>query len=113
MGSSGLTPSNLEDSEIHWRIRSEDPIEVMPPPESKMPLSEEERDLIDQWIREGGEYQRHWSFQPLPPPLKYHKPNIPNLQERNDLFIGQGLKDSLLKPSPEADKNHLATPGQL
>ena len=75
----GLTPGNLEDSEIHWRIRSEDPIEVMPPPESKMPLSEEERDLIDQWIKEGGEYQRHWSFQPLPtsievPQTKHSEP---------------------------------------
>ena len=100
----GLTPGNLEDSEIHWRIRSEDPIEVMPPPESKMPLSEEERDLIDQWIREGGEYQKHWSFQPLPTSIEIPQTKHSEARNEIDLFIGQGLKDSPLKPSPEADK---------
>ena len=35
----GLTPGDLEESEIHWRIHSDDPIDVMPPPESKHPLT--------------------------------------------------------------------------
>ena len=38
----GLTPGSLEDSEIHWRIHTDDEIELMPPPESKHPLTEEE-----------------------------------------------------------------------
>ena len=76
----------------------------VPPPESKMPLSEEERDLIDQWIREGGEYQRHWSFQPLPTSIEVPQTKHSEARNEIDLFIGQGLKDSPLKPSPEADK---------
>ena len=28
----GLTPGSLEDSEIHWRIHTDDEIELMPPP---------------------------------------------------------------------------------
>ena len=85
----GLTPGNLEDSEIHWRIRSEDPIDVMPPPESKMPLSPEEKELIDQWIKEGAEYAGHWSFQLLPtsievPPIKH-----PELRNEIHHFIAQ------------------------
>ena len=27
----GLTPGNLEESEIHWRIHSDDAIDVKPP----------------------------------------------------------------------------------
>ena len=50
-GFAGLTPGNLEKSEIHWRIHSDDPIDVMPPPDSKHPLSKTEKELIDRWIR--------------------------------------------------------------
>ena len=39
----GLTPGSVEDSEIHWRIHSDDEIELMPPPESKLPLTEEKK----------------------------------------------------------------------
>ena len=41
----GLTPGSLEDSEIHWRIHTDDEIELMPPPESKHPLTEEEKNF--------------------------------------------------------------------
>ena len=50
----GLTPGNLEESEIHWRIYSDDPIDVMPPPESKHPLTEAEKKMIDQGSRRVG-----------------------------------------------------------
>ena len=53
----GLTPGNLEESEIHWRIYSDDAIDVMPPPESKHPLTEAEKKLIDQWIKRGEIWQ--------------------------------------------------------
>ena len=61
----GLTPGNLEESEIHWRIYSDDAIDVMPPPESKHPLTEAEKKLINQWIKRVGNYNKSWSFQPL------------------------------------------------
>ena len=60
-----LVPGKLKESEIHWRIRSDDASEVMPPPNAKLPLTKAEKDLIDQWITEGGEYRKHWSFEPL------------------------------------------------
>ena len=100
----GLTPGNLEDSEIHWRIRSEDPIDVMPPPESKMPLSPEEKELIDQWIKEGAEYAGHWSFQLLPTTIEVPSTKHPEPRNEIDRFIAQGLDHSPLQPSPEADK---------
>ena len=100
----GLTPGNLEDSEIHWRIHSDDPIDVMPPPESKLPLTEAEKKLIDQWIKEGGKYEKHWSFQPLPKSVKVPKSTHPTPQNEIDHFVSRQLEDSPLNPSEETDK---------
>jgi len=100
----GLTPGSLEDSEIHWRIHTDDEIELMPPPESKHPLTEEEKKLLDQWIMEGGEYEKHWSFQNLPPTIDVPQSNHPNPVNPIDHFIAEGLKDSGLSPSPEVDR---------
>ena len=100
----GLTPGSLEDSEIHWRIHTDDEIELMPPPESKHPLTEEEKKLLDQWIMEGGEYEKHWSFQPLPSSVKAPDSKHPNPRNEIDHFIAEGLKDTPLLPSKEVDK---------
>ena len=48
-----IVPGKLEDSEFHYRIRSDDPEEIMPPPESHAILTAKEKDLLDQWIKEG------------------------------------------------------------
>ncbi len=100
----GLTPGRLEDSEIHWRIYSDDPIDVMPPPESKHPLTEAEKKLIDQWIKEGGKYDKHWSFQPLPESVTVPKSTHPTPQNEIDHFIARQLEGSPLNPSEETDK---------
>jgi hypothetical protein len=103
-GMVGLTPGSLEDSEIHWRIHSDDPIDIMPPPESKLPLSKKEIDLLDRWIREGGKYEKHWSFKPLPKSVSVPKSN--HLKPRNqiDHFIAQKLEEEKLEPSSETDR---------
>ena len=47
----------------------------MPPPESKLELTAEERDILKRWIAEGAEYKPHWSLQPIisPPPPATHQ----------------------------------------
>jgi len=62
----GIKPGNLEESELHWRIHSEDEDEVMPPAKSKRKLSAEEKKILDDWIKQGAPYESHWSFRPLP-----------------------------------------------
>ena len=42
-----------EESEIFFRIHSDDEDELMPPPEIGKPLSEKEKDILEQWIAEG------------------------------------------------------------
>ena len=100
----GLTPGNLEDSEIHWRIHSDDPIDVMPPPESKLPLTETEKKLIDQWIKEGGKYEKHWSFQLLPKSVTVPVSKHPSPRNEIDHFVAQKLDSSALQPTKETDK---------
>ena len=87
----GLTPGSLEDSEIHWRIYSDDAIDVMPPPESKLPLTEPEKKLIDQWIKEGGKYDKHWSFQNLPKSVTVPVSKHPSPRNEIDHFVAQKL----------------------
>ena len=36
----------------------------MPPPEIKKTLSAQQKALLTQWIKEGAEYEPHWSFIP-------------------------------------------------
>lgn len=100
----GLTPGSLEDSEIHWRIYSDDAIDVMPPPESKLPLTEPEKKLIDQWIKEGGKYDKHWSFQNLPKSVTVPVSKHPSPRNEIDHFVAQKLDSSALQPSKETDK---------
>ena len=101
----GLTPGNLEDSEIHWRIRSDDPLDMMPTPESKISLSEEEKDLLDQWIKEGGKYEKHWSFLPLAQSIPLPKTKHPYPGNEIDAFIAEKLESSKLSISEETDRN--------
>ena len=100
----GLTPGSLENSEIHWRIYSDDAIDVMPPPESKLPLTDEEKKLIDQWIKEGGKYEKHWSFQALPKSVDVPESKHPSPNNEIDHFISRLLEKSPLHTSTETDK---------
>ena len=38
----------------------------MPPPESHLTLSADERRLLVRWIEQGADYEPHWAFVPVP-----------------------------------------------
>jgi mono/diheme cytochrome c family protein len=76
-GKKFATPSDLKESEIWDRIHSTDPDTVMPPPSSKLELSEQQKELIRVWIERGATYKaKHWSFESLP--AKIELPSIAN-----------------------------------
>jgi hypothetical protein len=105
---SAIDPGHPELSEMVSRINSSDPDEVMPPPETKKVLTDRQKEILTQWIREGAEYQLHWSF--IPP----RKSPLPNVKQtgwvRNpiDRFILARLEAAGLTPAPEADRRSLA-----
>ena len=90
------------------RIYSDDPEEVMPPPEIKKTLSTQQKALLTQWIKEGAEYEPHWSF--IPPT----RPPVPKVKKQEwvrnpvDSFILARLETDGLTPAAEADRRTLA-----
>jgi Protein of unknown function (DUF1553)/Protein of unknown function (DUF1549)/Concanavalin A-like lectin/glucanases superfamily/Planctomycete cytochrome C len=63
-----IRPGQPEKSLIMERIHSQDEDEMMPPPKSKLgALTPAEIDTLTQWIKEGAEYEAHWSFISLKP----------------------------------------------
>ena len=103
-GYSAVSPGDVEDSELWMRITSDDPDEVMPPPEAKKrPLSADDIDVLARWIAAGAEYEPHWSF--VAPEL----PEVPAVQDeawpRNEIdrFVLAGLEARGVAPSADAD----------
>src|SRR5437868_12428425 len=55
-----------DKSELVTRIFSDDDDVRMPPPDSKLSLTAEQKELLRRWISEGATFTEHWAFQPLP-----------------------------------------------
>jgi hypothetical protein len=102
-GGRPIVPGKPDESELIRRISSQDETEVMPPPHTKNPLSEGQKQILRRWIAQGAEYTSHWAFVP---PRQVPLPPV-RLSEwpRNaiDHFILSRLEAEGLKPSPPAD----------
>jgi hypothetical protein len=102
-GEAVIIPGRPEESKLISRIFAHDADELMPPTETKKPLSEKQRQILRSWILEGAEYQAHWAFLPI------SQAEPPELQEsgttRNaiDQFVQHRFASLKLSPSPEAD----------
>jgi len=103
-GVKGVVPGKLKESEVHWRIHSEDSSEVMPPPESKRSLTPAEIALLDRWIEQGAEYQAHWSFVPLPKPVPVPPVSSDWIRNEIDAFVLTKLQEKGFSPSPETSR---------
>lgn len=103
-----IIPGKPAESELLKRVRSQDEFTQMPPPDSgKAPLTAEQIKLLEQWIKEGAEYEAHWAF--IPP----QKPEVPKVKDFNqvqnpiDAFVLKKLESEGLEPAPTADKRTL------
>jgi len=94
-----IVPGKLSKSEVYHRIISTDPDVMMPPPSSHLSLSDEEKDLIAQWIKQGAQYQPHWSFIP---PVASKLPRLKNKEwpvNEIDHFVLSELEEKDVLPS--------------
>jgi hypothetical protein len=100
-----IVKGNVEESILIKRIFSEDALYQMPPPESNLILTDEEKNTLKKWIEQGAEYKQHWAFTPPA------KPEVPNGGEgcnnEIDHFIRAKLREVGLEPSLPADKERL------
>ena len=106
-GAQALAPGDTEASLIFHAITSDDLDAVMPPPETKNPLTGDEIELLRRWIEEGGHYAGHWAFEPPT------KPDLPQVADEDwgntpiDRFILARLEAQGLSPSVRARKETL------
>ena len=106
-GVASILPGKSKKSKIVERISSLDADFKMPPPESKLSISEYEKALIKKWIDQGAEYKKHWSF------ISPQKPDLPELNDYGwvtneiDYFILEKILDAGMSPSHLAAKEVL------
>ena len=103
-GYTAIQPGDPEGSELVARIHSEDPDFVMPPAGHLKKLTQEQRELLTQWITEGATWTEHWSFQP---PQIAPAPRTPTDNwSRNfiDQHILSKLNNAGIAPAPPAAK---------
>ncbi|GBL25011.1 hypothetical protein EMGBS6_17960 [Opitutia bacterium] len=100
-GDPAITPGHPEKSEVMKRLLTTDADDHMPPAEFHKVLSKAQIALVEQWIKEGAEYQGHWAFQI---PVKPAVPKIPAGGNAIDAFLAQGFAAKGLKPNGEAPK---------
>ena len=102
-GLRAIVPGKPDESELIIRIRETDPDVVMPPPESNHLLSQDQKDLLVQWIAAGAPYQPHWAYVP---PVRNAVPPVRNHDwDSNwiDRFILADLESEGLQPAIDAD----------
>ena len=99
-----IVPKDPAGSELVKRIHSSDPKTLMPPAKSNRRLTAEQKKLLEQWIRDGAPYAKHWAF------VAPQRPAVPAVKRTDwvrtpiDAFVLATLEREGLTPSPEADR---------
>ena len=99
-----VKPGEPESSELVARIATDDPDLVMPPADSGISLSEQEKQILVRWIEQGAPWQRHWAFEA---PQQQELPTVnDSAWPRNgiDRFILSRLESEGLRPTAEANR---------
>jgi hypothetical protein len=102
--SPAIVPGSAEKSQLWKRINHKDAAERMPPTDTGKTLSQQEKQLLRDWINQGAKYAGHWAFEK---PVKTELPKVSNAGwPRSDLdrFVLKKLDEAGLKPSPTADR---------
>lgn len=108
IASKAIIPGDIAQSEMIRRILSSDDDEVMPPASTKKTLTAKQKEILQRWVKEGAEYQPHWSFIA---PTRGELPAVTNagwVRNPIDRFTLARLEAEGLAPAPEADKRTLA-----
>ena len=106
-GQRPIVADKIHRSELVHRILTADQELLMPPPESKLTLSDREKAILLRWIEQGAPYEKHWAFQ------KPEKPELPEVKQKAwpkneiDFFILHRMEQVGFTPSPPAQPEQL------
>ncbi len=98
-----LVPGNSAASLLLSKVSALDPADRMPPPETGKQLTNDQIELLRQWIDEGAAYEVHWSF------IAPDRPAVPVTplpqwgHNEIDAFVLRGLSEEELSPAPRTD----------
>ncbi|MDG2224397.1 MAG: PSD1 and planctomycete cytochrome C domain-containing protein [Rubripirellula sp.] len=100
-GYHAVDPTDPAASDLLSRIvDQEDP---MPPTDAGKPLTDREKNLLQRWIMQGGQYAQHWAFVP---PQKVTK--FEGVADAIDSLVGQRLQREEVEFAPPANRAVLA-----
>ena len=99
-----VVAGDAQKSTLVERIYTDDPDDVMPPPESNLSLNDYEKEILKRWIEQGAEWKTHWSFLPLSDPTLPKVKKESWVQNEIDFFILARLEQAGLAPSEPATK---------
>jgi len=104
LGQAVVVAGKPGESELFRRITHADPTERMPPQESGRMLTPANIETLRGWIEQGGEWGKHWAF--IPPKRPVVPATLGSAWPRGaiDRFIVAKLRESGIRPSPEADR---------
>ena len=106
-GRRAIVPGDALASELVRRITAEDEDDRMPPADQALVMSPAQVSTLKKWIEQGGEYRKHWSFEPP------KKAPLPALEDSGrvvndiDRFVFARLEYEGLMPAPEASRESL------
>jgi len=100
----GIVPGNPSQSELVNRLHTQVEDERMPPADSNLSLSAEEKKLLAQWIKEGAKFEKHWSLLPLPTSVAVPQNSSPWATSTIDRFIEQGFAPREVGPAVAAPR---------
>lgn len=106
-GNTPIVPGNPHKSAVVERVLNQDPELVMPPKESKLELSAEEKAILIKWIEQGANWKEHWAYIV---PAKAELPQVKNQtwpKNEIDFFVLKKLESLGLQPSEEAARETL------
>ena len=103
-GNVAIRPGQPADSELIRRIDAADLDVVMPPPETKKPLTAEQRALLRRWIEAGAAYTEHWAYQRPQRPILPASVDAKWWRNEIDLFVLARLNAAGVAPSQKADR---------
>lgn len=107
-GATAIVPGKPAASELVARIRHDDESLRMPPAETKKPLSDAQKKLIETWIEQGGDFQMHWAFVPPKRPALGDAGGSRWPRQELDLLVLDSLRKADLAPTDEASREMLA-----
>ncbi len=106
-GRRAIVPGDSLASELVRRITAEDEDDRMPPADQPLVMSPAQISTLKKWVEQGGEYRKHWAFEPP------KKAPLPALEDTGrvvndiDRFVFARLEYEGLMPAPEASRESL------